>query len=228
MGCKKKSITTKVVSKNDNTNIVGKNGNGVTDIDGNNYKTVIIGNQEWMAENLKVTRYNDASSIPNVTDTSKWSSNTTGAWCYNNNDTFNNTVYGKLYNWYTVNLSSNGNKNLCPTGWRLPTSIEWNILTDYLGGDTIAGGKMKEVGFQRWNSPNIDATNSSLFNGLPGGIFSRFNSIFIPIGLAGGWWSNSEFDTSNAWIRGINCSSGIVYNEYTSKKNGVSVRCLRD
>jgi uncharacterized protein (TIGR02145 family) len=144
-------------------------GSNITDVEGNSYKTVYIGTQQWMGENLKVSKYSDGTTIPNVTNDSQWSNLTTGAWAYNNNDEANNAKYGKLYNWYAVNPTTNGNKNICPTGWHVPTDAEWTVLTDFLGGD-VAGGKLKEVGTINWKSPNTEAINVSLFTGLPGGL----------------------------------------------------------
>ncbi len=151
---------------------IGKLGPNITDVDGNSYKTVTIGAQTWMAENLKTSKYNDGTQIPNVTDYTNWSQLTTGAWAYYNNDSANYAKFGKLYNWYAVNYETNGNKNVCPTGWHVPTDEEWTILTDYLGGESVAGGKMKEAGNINWggiNNINQDSTNKSLFTGLPGG-----------------------------------------------------------
>ena len=204
-------------------------GQNITDIDGNIYKTVYIGSQQWMAENLKVSKYNDGTVIPNITEDSKWSNLTSGAWAYLNNDAAYNVKYGKLYNWYAVSKTTNGNKNVCPTGWHVPTDAEWTVLTDYLGGLTVAGGKMKEVGTTSWNSPNTDVTNASLFSALPGGF--RFNDgSFFNIGYYGYWWSSTdfEFNTLSALIRFLNNNNGNANRYYRDKKFGLSVRCLRD
>ncbi len=206
---------------------IAKYGNGVTDIDGNTYKTTIIGKQEWMAENLKVSKYNDGTTIPNVTDNTQWSNLTTGSCTYYNNDVANNAKYGKLYNWYAVSPTKNGNKNVCPTKWHVPTGAEWTILTDYLGGVTVAGGKMKEVDTTNWTSPNISATNTSLFTGLPGGVRLK-NGNYYSIGKDGNWWSSSEYDSENAWYRGVRSIDGVVPSYYNYKKAELSVRCLRD
>ncbi len=203
-------------------------GANVIDVDGNIYKTVYIGTQHWMGENLKVSKYNDGTSIPNVTDNAEWSKLTTSAWSYYNNDGANNVKYGKLYNWYAVSITTNGNKNLCPTGWHVPSYAEWNVLTDYLGGDSVAGGKMKEVGTTNWIAPNTDATNTSLFTGLPGG-GSDDDGDYGYIGVNGAWWSSSENSSANAWngcyLSNLNGSANRVN---TSKKVGMSVRCIRD
>jgi uncharacterized protein (TIGR02145 family) len=200
-------------------------GSNITDKEGNSYKTVYIGTQQWMAENLKVSKYSDGTTIPNITDNTQWQNNTTGAWSYYNNDAANNAKYGKLYNWYAVSPTTNGNKNVCPSGWHVPTDAEWTVLTDYLGG--FAGGKMKEVGTTKWNSPNTDATNTSLFTGLPGGYRYYFGG-YGSVGDYGYWWSSTEADTSDAWLRNLGSSYGDAGRYNDSKKVGFSVRCLRD
>ena len=201
-------------------------GSNITDIEGNSYKTVFIGTQQWMGENLKTSKYSDGTTIPNITDNTQWQNNTTGAWAYYNNDAANNAKYGKLYNWYAVSPTTNGNKNLCPTGWHVPTDAEWTVLMDYLGGDALAGGKMKEVGTTKWISPNFGATNASLFTGLPGGI--RYDDgNYSNIGNNGYWWS-SEYDTNDdASCLGLSGSNGyaVIYGGF--KRDGLSVRCLR-
>ena len=206
---------------------IGKPGPNITDAESNSYKTVYIGTQQWMAENLKVTKYNDGTAIPNITDNTQWQNNTTGAWAYFNNDAANNAKYGKLYNWYTVSKTSNGNKNVCPTGWHVPTDAEWTVLTDYLGGESVAGGKMKEVGTSNWNYPNTDATNASLFTGLPGGNRSG-NGGYYGVGYDGYWWSSTEDSTGSAWTRGLFSGSGVAASYNDVKADGLSVRCLRD
>ncbi len=176
-----------------------------------------------MAENLKVTRYQDGSQIPNVTNTSTWSGLTSGAWTYYNNDASNNAVYGKLYNWYAVADS----RGLCPTGWHVPTVAEWTALSDHLGGSNVAGGKMKATGTQYWRSPNVGATNESGFTALPGG--SRFlGGSFLDQGYYAYFWSSSEDSSDVAWYRGLGyVFSGLGRGNY-GKRVGFSVRCLRD
>jgi uncharacterized protein (TIGR02145 family) len=206
---------------------IGIPGPNITDAENNTYKTVTIGTQTWMAENLKVTKYNDGTAIPNITDNTQWSQLSTGAWSYYNNDVANNAKYGKLYNWYAVSKISNGNKNVCPTGWHVPTDAEWTVLTEYLGSASVAGGKMKEVGTTSWNSPNTDATNTSLFTGLPGGF--RYNDgSFNSIGNFGYWWSSTEDSTINAWFRYLGSANGVAGRNDGTKSIGLSVRCLRD
>ena len=206
---------------------IGKPGPNITDSEGNTYKTVFIGTQQWMAENLKVSKYNDGTSIPNIIDNTQWENNNTGAWAYNNNDATNNAKYGKLYNWYAVSPTTNGNKNVCPTGWHVPTDAEWTVITDYLGGKSVAGGKLKEVGTTNWNSPNTDATNTSLFSALPGG--NRFdNGKYGNMGSDGCWWSSTEYNTDNARYCNLSYYNGIVYSNTRVKEYGFSVRCLKD
>ncbi len=197
----------------------------ITDIDGNQYKTVNIGTQTWMAENLKVSKYNDGTDIPTVTPDAAWAYLISGAWSYYNNEAVNNAKYGKLYNWYAV---SNSNKNVCPTGWHVPTDAEWTVLTEYLEGLIVAGGKMKEVGTASWNSPNTSATNTSLFSALPGG-YRDLNGKANSIGTSGYWWcSTTDNNPNNAWCRNLNGSNGNANRVSGVKGNGLSVRCLRD
>jgi uncharacterized protein (TIGR02145 family) len=205
---------------------IGKFSACIKDADGNVYKTVIIGTQTWMAENLKVSKYSDGTTIPNITDNTQWQNNTTGAWCYYNNDATNNAKYGKLYNWYAVSKTTNGNKNVCPSGWHVPTDDEWTILTEYLGGESAAGGKMKEIGTTSWISPNTDATNTSLFTGLPGGDRNYFGYYYV--GSYGFWWSSTEYSTNRAWNRYLDNEVGNATSSNYSKDSGFSVRCLRD
>ncbi len=138
----------------------------VWDYDGNAYDTVMIGTQVWLKENLRVTHYNNGDLIPNITGNTEWAATATGARCYYNNDSASyDPVYGVLYNWYAVSDS----RHLCPAGWHVSGNAEWQAAENYLGGDVIAGGKMKEEGTLHWLSPNTGATNASRFTGLPGG-----------------------------------------------------------
>ena len=202
-------------------------GSNITDAEGNSYKTVYLGTQQWMGENLKVTKYSNGTTIPNITDNTQWDNNTKGAWSYYNNDAANNAKYGKLYNWYAVSKTTNGNKNVCPTGWHVPTDDEWTILTDYLGGSGVGGGKMKEVGTKSWQNPNSDATNISLFTGLPGGY--RDNSgYYYDIGYLGLWWSSTKYNTDNAWLHYLSYDNGNAVIKFDYQDYGLSIRCLRD
>ncbi len=204
---------------------IGKFGECIKDIDGNTYKTVTIGTQTWMAENLKVSKYNDGTAIPNVTDSLQWPKLTTGAWCnYNNIDSLGK-IYGKLYNWYAVSPTTNGNKNVCPSGWHVPTTIEINLLRDYFGGESVAGNTMKEIGFLHWNSPNVGATNSSLFSAIPSGLRNP-DGVFKSIGINCLLWSSN--DGNNSWCYYLTYKDDDLTDWYTYKTNGFSVRCLKD
>lgn len=197
----------------------------VTDIDGNQYKTVTIGTQTWMAENLKVTKYNDGTEIPNVTDLTSWINLTTGAVCTYNNTTNADTInnYGRLYNWYAVNTGK-----LCPTGWHVPSDAEWTILNNYLLSN--AGGKLKERGTIHWISPNEGATNETGFTALPSGGRSN-NGTFIGIGSSGYWWCSNERGQENAYNVWLSCNDGNLYDYggiITNDICGFSIRCLKN
>ena len=194
----------------------------VTDIDGNVYKTIKIGSQLWMAENLKVAKYRNGDAIANISDNSPWSNSSSGAWCNDNNDAKNNNPYGKLYNWYTVNDS----RGLCPTGWHVPSDSEWTILSNYLGGEAVAGGKLKETGTTHWYSPNVSATNESGFSALPGGTRDNSNGDYNGMGNTAYSWSSKEFDSGNAWSRSLSYYYAGIYGSYRSKHYGFSVRCV--
>jgi uncharacterized protein (TIGR02145 family) len=171
-------------------------------------------------ENLRVTKYNDNTIIDQITSNATWQGLSSGAWCWYNNDSGNNIPYGKLYNYYAVTTAK-----LCPTGWTIPTDAKWTIMTDYLGGSDIAGGKMKEAGLTHWNSPNPRATNESGFTGLPSGYRGGSSS---GAGMFGYWWSSTEYNSDNAWIRYQDYLLGEVFRFEANKPNGMSVRCLRD
>ena len=197
----------------------------VTDIDGNVYKTVKIGDQIWMAENLKVTKYRDGTAIPNVTDNSSWTGLNTGACCYYNNDVGNADTYGALYNWYAVNDS----RNIAPEGWHVSTDAEWTELTDYLGGSSVAGKKLKSTsGWNDYNGSSGNGTDEVAFCGLPGGYRNYYNGYYLNMGNFGYFWSSSEYDTNYAWIRKLYYYYDDIYRNYDNKQNGLSVRCLQD
>jgi len=182
----------------------------------------MIGTQEWMGENLRVTHYRNGDAIPNVTDNATWAGLTTGAYCWYSNDPITNAKYGILYNWFAISDS----RNLCPVGWHVPSDAEWTMLTTYLGGEIAGGGKMKSVS-GLWNIPNTDATNNSGFSGLPGG--GRYSSgLFNLIGNYSHWWSATENNTSNAWGRYLSSTSSDVNHGNYSKTFGYYIRCVRD
>ena len=195
----------------------------MTDQQGNVYKTIVIGTQEWMAENLKTTVYRNGNAIDNIIENYQWLDLTTGAWASYNNDNQYDCPYGKLYNWFAVADP----RYLCPTDWHVPTDGEWTALTDYIGGAAVAGGKMKTTGLQYWISPNTDATNESGFSGLPGGYRSSSGD-FYNVGNGGYWWSSSEYDASRAWYRFLTYNYDNAYQDRNDNGVGFSVRCLRD
>ena len=195
----------------------------VTDYDGNVYKTVKIGDQWWMAENLKVTHYRKGEVIPNVTDNTAWSNLTTGAYCEYDNNSENVETYGRLYNWYAVSDS----RNIAPEGWHVPTDAEWSTLVTYLGGASVAGGKLKETGTTHWNSPNVGATNESGFAALPGGSRSN-NGYFNLLGYYAYFWSSTESGSNCAWSRTLYYVIASVYRYDDGKQYGFSVRLVRD
>ncbi len=210
----------------DSIHSVIADGGLLQDASGNSYKTVKIGEQVWMAENLKTDRYNNGDIIPNIQDNAEWAKLQNGAWCNYDNFIQNDEIYGKLYNWYALADS----RNICPVGWHVPSNAEWEKLIDYLGGENVAGGKMKSTGLSLWESPNLEATNSSGFSGLPGG--SRpggfYDGSFYGIGYKSFWWCT--YDNLPCLATGIYHEDGSavepdaeVYND-----NGLYIRCLKD
>ena len=195
-------------------------GGGVTDIDGNQYATVFIGSQEWMAENLRTSHYSNGNSISNVTDQSSWINLTSGSWCHYNNDSQYENPYGKLYNWYVANDS----RNVCPNGWHVPSIVEWDTLVSFLGGEGVAGTKMKSTGTQYWPNPN-NGTNESGFNGLPGG---NRSGNFLALGAWGYWWSSTEDTYNSAWLYSLYYSFATAIKHNPAKVFGYSIRCINN
>jgi len=196
----------------------------VTDFDGNDYDTVIIGSQVWLKQNLKVTHFRNGELIPNVTEAAAWPGMTSGARCYYDNDSSSyNSVYGALYNWYAVN-NSNG---LCPQGWHVPSDAEWTGVETSLGGSAIAGEKMKEAGTLHWKAPNVGATNESGFTGLPGGMRGMSNS-YETLTENGLWWTSTPQNNMYVWSRYFWYLFAGVDRNPTPKTLGLSVRCIRD
>jgi uncharacterized protein (TIGR02145 family) len=192
--------------------------------DSGNIETVVIGTQEWTVKNLDVSTYRNGDIIPEVKDPEVWANLKTGAWCYYDNDPKNGKIYGKLYNWYAVNDP----RGLAPEGFHIPSDSEWTTLTKFLGGEQVAGGKMKSTGTSLWRSPNKNATNDSGFSGLPAGCRKGGDGAFVTIAKTGFWWSSSENITTKAWSRFMTCFE-VSADSYSSDKTyGFSVRCLRD
>lgn len=206
-------------------------GTGVTDIDGNSYETVIIGNQEWMAENLKTSSYSNGESILNIPDSDtsnyydfSYQTITSGAWTYYKGNYLYENPYGKLYNWYAVEDA----RNLCPAGWDIPTSEQVNQLYEYLGGESIAGGKMKSEGLEHWNYPNTGASNSSGFSALPGGQLGN-DGFYCCEGSFAAFWTSSqdEFDFLFASCFGLNWNTEEIITAVLTKQYLFSIRCLK-
>lgn len=198
----------------------------VTDIDGNVYKTVKIGNQEWMAENLNVSNYRNGDPILTLKEKyeSSASASDTGSWCYYDNDSKNEKPYGKLYEWYVVNDS----RGLAPEGWHIPSDAEWKQLIDFLGGEKVAGAKLKATTL--WQNPNKGATNESGFNAVPGG-FLTYRLQFLSIGECCLFWSSTKANDKNdiwAWGREIEYNKTNVTRFEALKSEGRSIRCVKD
>jgi uncharacterized protein (TIGR02145 family) len=206
----------------------------VADIDGNIYRTVTIGTQVWMAENLKVTHYRNGDPIPNVTDGPTWAALTTGAYCEYNNSIANVATYGRLYNWYAVADS----RNIAPAGWHVASDAEWKQLEMTLGMSqsqadaygwrgTTEGGKLKETGTTHWITPNNGATNESGFSALPGG-YRNLGGTYLDMGSDAYFWSSTESSSNSAWYRVLYCLNSDIGRGTNNKDYGFSVRCVRD
>lgn len=196
----------------------------MTDIDGNIYKTIVIGNQTWMAENLRVTKYNNGVAIPNIIDNEEWASLTTGAFCNYNNTSDLDTIatYGRLYNWFAVDDT----RRIAPEGWRVPSVADWNELIDLLGGDTIASNALKEAGNTHWADP-YESSNSSGFTAIPSGWrYLEKNSRFI--GYYCTWWTATEINLTGASFLYLYYYDSKVWRSINYKANGYSVRLIKE
>jgi uncharacterized protein (TIGR02145 family) len=200
-------------------NITYASGAGATDLDGNTYNSIIINGQEWMTENLKVGKYRNGDAIPSNLSDLSWSSTTNGACAIYGNETVNNEIFGKLYNWYAVADP----RGLCPYGWRVGNDSDWAALENVLGGPS-AGGKLKSLSF--WANPNVGATNESGFSALPGG-YRRDLGEFGYLGNRGWWWC-PDVPNSLSWYRNIIDGSAGIGRASTTKTHGFSVRCVKD
>jgi uncharacterized protein (TIGR02145 family) len=196
----------------------------ITDIDGNGYPMITIGTQTWMAENLKTTKYRNGDLIGTTTPVTldiSGESSPKYQWACNGNEG-NVAIYGRLYTWYAVTDS----RNVCPQGWHIPSDAEWTTLRTFLGGELVAGGKLKETGTTHWLSPNTGATNETGFTALPGG--NRFAGTFVDFPNSGYWWSRTEFDSRFAWLTVLYHEVSNASITYYVKYSGYSVRCLMD
>ncbi len=214
-------------------------GGGVTDIDGNIYPTAIIGDQEWMADNLKTTRFNDGTPIHIETDNNTWVVLDSPAFCwFKNDEEGHKTAYGALYNWFVTDVDSNGNKNVCPTGWHIPTDAEWSALLLFLDPNAdpgnlqeslVAGRMLKQAGTTYWNATNTSGLNTTGFTAMPGG-FRGTGGTFVQLGTEGKYWSSTGHDYYNvsAWYRSMQASTPRVARHHLGKRLGFSIRCLKD
>ena len=195
----------------------------VLDVESNVYKTISIGAQIWMAENLKTTKYNDGNDIPLITNATDWANLTTPGFCwYDFKEDLNKQVYGAFYNFHVVNT-----ENLCPQGWHVPDELEWATLIMYLGGVDVAGGSLKESGTTHWKSPNTGATNASRFTALPGG-YLLYTGSFMNKTAVSYWWSSSMVNANAVRNYSIKFDEVNVNTGTVSPKNGHSVRCVKD
>jgi len=187
--------------------------------------TVVIGKQVWTVENLNVSTFRNGDPIPEAESSAMWeefSAQHKPAWCYYGMDSTNQNKFGKLYNWYAVNDP----RGLAPKGWHIPSDSEWQVLVDCLGGDSIAGGKMKESGISDWKSPNSGTTDQNRFNALPGGY--RYHDGFYYMGYTCFFWSSTRHSTTTAWSRLLNYNNSEVYRYFGNKWDGYSLRCIKD
>lgn len=221
-------------------NMLSYNGSGVTDIEGENYSSIILNGKEWMKKNLDVSKYRNGDVIPQVTDPAQWESLTTGAWCYYENDSSNGPIYGKLYNWYAVNDP----RGLAPQGWHIPTDSEWTDLANYLGGDDVAGKKLKDdSSSSNWDVSTNYATNQSGFTALPSGVgYLNYNippttvptlaDLFKWKTKATYWWSATTTSNSpsnnDVWVRNLNNTQDVLARGDALKTSAISVRCIKN
>lgn len=198
-------------------------GNGVTDVDGNFYPSIVINGQEWMQKNLAVSKYRSGDPIPTGLTNTQWQNTTTGAYSIYSDQAANNNTYGKLYNWYAMTDS----RGVCPTGWHVPSESEWFILENYLGGIFDAGGKMKST--TGWTSPNLGGTNISGFTGLPGG-YRLVNGTYNHLLSYGYFWTTTpyELDPNFTWYHALKFDDTIIFRSQFLKRAGMSIRCLKD
>jgi uncharacterized protein (TIGR02145 family) len=207
----------------------------VSDYDGNVYNTVTIGTQVWMGTNLKTTHYSDGTAMLDGTTAGDISGNDTSKYYFDYaNAPANNLIYGRLYTWAAAmngaassNAIPSGVQGACPVNWHMPSDTEWTTVVNYLGGDVIAGGKLKEAGTTHWQSPNAGATNESGFTALPGG-YREADGTFYYLGYGSYWWGSMEIDANNVWSRSLVYNYSNIGRCNTNKTSGFYVRCVRD
>jgi uncharacterized protein (TIGR02145 family) len=231
--CKKKDDSNS--NSNNNNNITPPPPTTVTDIDGNVYHFVTIGSQVWMVENLRTKKFNDGTSVPEVTNNSAWISLTTPGFCWYNNDSVSS--YGALYNWYAVNSGK-----LSPAGWHVASDADWKTLEttlgigsleidnfgDWRGFDAAAGAQLKEAGTVHWATPNSMTTNAKGFTALPAGIRSFQDGSFSNYGYTAQFWASSAYDATDGYIRELSNDDIRIFRSAADNKNGQSVRCVKN
>ena len=234
---KEKKETTNGENANENENsdsLTVTYGEGVTDYNTNTYSTIIIDNQEWMAENLKATHYADGSPIPHVTGDATWGAlpdndaDTARAYCWYNDSIEYKEQYGALYTYAAATNGDNSSSDVqgvCPTGWRLPNDADWDTLVNAVGGSSVAGDTLKAT--SGWDS-DLNGTDDIGFSALPGGDRSFLDGSFSGVGAYGYWWSSTERNAWDAWHQGMYYNGAGVYRDYRHKSHGFSVRCVRD
>ena len=234
--CEKDEVETDKEKEETTNGETDENGDSLTvkDYDGNVYKTIIIGNQEWMAENLKATHYADGTPILHVTGDATWGAlpdndaDTASAYCWYNDSIEYKDQYGALYTYAAATNGDNSGSDVqgvCPTGWRLPSDADWDTLVDAVGGSSVAGDILKAT--SGWNDDG-NGTDDIGFAALPGGYRSRFNGSFSHAGTEGLWWCSTEDNASYAWNRNMSYLNAKVLRIDLNKSLGFSVRCVRD
>jgi len=192
------------------------------DVNGNRYSTIVIGSQEWFMENLRTTRYSDGEVIPQIANQTSWNNANSGAWCWLYNDSGYEQPYGKLYN-----IEAAHSNKLCPVGWKVPSNADWTVLSNYLGGNAVSGGKLREAGFVHWFSPNSGATNESGFSGRGGG--ERYNEGFKNLRSHGTWWSTTISSPFHYYVSLIYTHTIFsMAADPNDPVQGFSVRCLKE
>ncbi len=195
----------------------------ITDIDNNHYHIIQIGNQVWMGENLKTTKYSNGDAVNHPLTPAAWNQAKTGGYCDYDNNPANSVVYGRLYNYYAVADS----RNIAPAGWHVPDYNEWTRMINYIGGGNTAGGKLKETGTSHWDSPNAGATNEFGFTALPGGIRDD-QGVYSGIKSGGAFWIATTSGTDLAWFFSVNNTDQNVFSFTWFKNYGFSLHCVRD
>lgn len=195
----------------------------VTDTEGNTYKTVRIGEQTWMAENLRTAKFSDGIAIPEISEPSAWSVLDSPGFCwYNNDGDSKRETYGALYNFYAVATA-----RLCPDGWHVPSVDDWQKLRDFLGDTLFSGGSLKEAGTLHWKAPNTGADNNTGFNAYPAGI-RYFEGTFSSLYSFTSFWSSTEYDSAKGWYLCLHYSDAYLLINKISKRDGFSIRCIKD